>query len=202
MYWCWKELKGPWTSHLSSMAPYRTLSQTIQINRPRGLHVSEKRCGRRRYHTGGLFSASRKTAPFWEWRASESLAPPGCHQQKQKCAQKRLVYKDAASIWGAASTFSAGEWSVILRPFSGWKIPDTNPPFYYEGYSIEEIGKILRLNPATVGTRLARGRALLKKWLETSIERTTFALLSKEFRAFLTQAEISVSPKPKNYLSI
>ena len=37
--------------------------------------------------------------------------------------------------------------------------------FYYEGYSIEEIGKILRLNPATVGTRLARGRALLKKMI-------------------------------------
>lgn len=37
--------------------------------------------------------------------------------------------------------------------------------FYYEGYSIEEIGKILRLNPATVGTRLAHGRALLKKMI-------------------------------------
>lgn len=33
---------------------------------------------------------------------------------------------------------------------------------YYEGYSIQEIGQILKMNPATVGTRLARGRQLLK----------------------------------------
>ena len=34
--------------------------------------------------------------------------------------------------------------------------------YYYEGYSIKEIADILRLPPATVGTRLARGRALLR----------------------------------------
>lgn len=33
---------------------------------------------------------------------------------------------------------------------------------YYEGYSIEEISKIMRINPSTIGTRLRRGRALLK----------------------------------------
>lgn len=35
--------------------------------------------------------------------------------------------------------------------------------FYYEGYSIEEIAAILHLKPATVGTRLSRGRAILKR---------------------------------------
>jgi len=37
--------------------------------------------------------------------------------------------------------------------------------YYYEGYSIEEIAKLLDTNPATVGTRLARARGLLKKSL-------------------------------------
>jgi RNA polymerase sigma-70 factor (ECF subfamily) len=34
---------------------------------------------------------------------------------------------------------------------------------YYEGYTIQEIATILEANPATVGTWLARGRALLKE---------------------------------------
>ena len=38
--------------------------------------------------------------------------------------------------------------------------------YYYEGYSINEISHILKSPPATVGTRLARGRAILKKMLK------------------------------------
>ncbi|MBO3280297.1 RNA polymerase sigma factor [Intestinimonas butyriciproducens] len=37
---------------------------------------------------------------------------------------------------------------------------------YYEGYSIREIARILVLPAATVGTRLSRGRALLKRELK------------------------------------
>jgi len=33
---------------------------------------------------------------------------------------------------------------------------------YYEGYSIAEIAELLSSKPATVGTRLSRGRSLLK----------------------------------------
>lgn len=36
---------------------------------------------------------------------------------------------------------------------------------YYEGYSIAEIARILKANPATVGSWLQRGRALLKNRL-------------------------------------
>lgn len=36
---------------------------------------------------------------------------------------------------------------------------------YYEGYSVQEIAKLLHAKPATIGTRLARGRQLLKKQL-------------------------------------
>ena len=38
--------------------------------------------------------------------------------------------------------------------------------YYYEGYSIKEIASILRIPSATVGTRLARGRKMLKTKLE------------------------------------
>lgn len=37
---------------------------------------------------------------------------------------------------------------------------------YYEGYTIEEIGRLLALPAATVGTRLSRGRAKLKAMLK------------------------------------
>lgn len=42
--------------------------------------------------------------------------------------------------------------------------------FYYEGYSIKEIAFILKVPAATVGTRLSRARAMLKKALERSGE--------------------------------
>ena len=37
---------------------------------------------------------------------------------------------------------------------------------YYEGYSIKEIAKLLRLPAATVGTRLSRGRERLRQMLK------------------------------------
>ena len=38
--------------------------------------------------------------------------------------------------------------------------------YYYEGYSIKEIAKLLRLPASTVGTRLARGRERLRRILK------------------------------------
>lgn len=37
--------------------------------------------------------------------------------------------------------------------------------YYYEGYSVSEIGELLRLNASTVQTRLARARGKLKRTL-------------------------------------
>ena len=34
--------------------------------------------------------------------------------------------------------------------------------YYYEGYSVKEIGHLLGLPPGTVGTRLKRGRERLR----------------------------------------
>ena len=41
---------------------------------------------------------------------------------------------------------------------------------YYEGYSLKEIGKLLGLPAATVGTCLARGRERLRQSLKEEIE--------------------------------
>lgn len=41
--------------------------------------------------------------------------------------------------------------------------------YYYEGYSIKEIAKILKINEKTVGTRLSRGRKILKINIEGGI---------------------------------
>ena len=38
--------------------------------------------------------------------------------------------------------------------------------YYYEGYSVDEVGEMLRLKASTVQTRLVRGRAKLKTQLE------------------------------------
>ena len=42
--------------------------------------------------------------------------------------------------------------------------------YYYEGYSMKEIGKLLGVPAATVGTRLARGRERLREMLKEEIE--------------------------------
>lgn len=41
---------------------------------------------------------------------------------------------------------------------------------YYEGYSLQEIAKLLRVRPGTVGSRLSRGRTILKQRLEENYE--------------------------------
>ena len=71
--------------------------------------------------------------------------------------------QDNTSFSCGESAGSASNRGCVLSLDEKYRIPIHL--FYYEGYSIEEIGKILRLNPATVGTRLARGRALLKKMI-------------------------------------
>ena len=42
--------------------------------------------------------------------------------------------------------------------------------YYYEGYSIQEISKLLRLPVPTVGTRLSRGRERLRRLLKEDVE--------------------------------
>ena len=42
--------------------------------------------------------------------------------------------------------------------------------YYYEGYSLKEISKLLQLPVPTVGTRLSRGRERLRQLLKEDVE--------------------------------
>ena len=42
--------------------------------------------------------------------------------------------------------------------------------YYYEGYSIKEISKLLQIPLPTVGTRLSRGRERLRQLLKEDVE--------------------------------
>lgn len=46
--------------------------------------------------------------------------------------------------------------------------------YYYEGYSIKEIAKIMAMPESTVGTRLARGRKILKDMLGEIYDEWTY----------------------------
>lgn len=53
--------------------------------------------------------------------------------------------------------------SAVLSLDTKYRIPIHL--YYYEGYTIKEIGKILNIPKATIGTRLSRGRKLLKNMI-------------------------------------
>ena len=64
-----------------------------------------------------------------------------------------------------------GGWRMLKRDGVRRKRSGAlSPLHYYEGYSIREIGKLLDLPAATVGTRLARGRDRLREMLKEEIE--------------------------------
>lgn len=70
--------------------------------------------------------------------------------------------------------------------------------FYYEGYSIEEIARLMNARPATVGTWLARGRKQLRDmigddYLNKNIYRDSMQKL--EFRADFDQKTIDAMEK-------
>ena len=44
------------------------------------------------------------------------------------------------------------------------------PLFYYEGYSVEEIGKMTDTNPSTVKSHLHRAREALRQVLKEDVE--------------------------------
>ena len=65
-------------------------------------------------------------------------------------------------------SFSSPERSALYEAVMGLPFKYRLPLYlyYYEGYSVTEVGELLQLNPSTVQTRLARGRAKLKEELE------------------------------------
>ena len=57
-----------------------------------------------------------------------------------------------------------GIMDAVLRLEEKYRLPIHL--HYYEGYSIEEIAKILKVRPGTVGSWLSRGREVLKQILK------------------------------------
>ena len=58
----------------------------------------------------------------------------------------------------------SGLWDLVRR------LPDSQQSvivlYYYEGYSVREIAKLLRLKEGTVRVRMNRGRETLRQWME------------------------------------
>jgi len=73
---------------------------------------------------------------------------------------------------GQVEARSVGEGSDILSAVQALpqKYSEVIHLYYYEGYTIKEIARLLRLPGPTVGTRLARGREKLKQMLKEDIE--------------------------------
>lgn len=65
-------------------------------------------------------------------------------------------------------SFSTPERSALYQAVMGLPAKYRLPLYlyYYEGYSVAEVGELLGLKPSTVQTRLARARGRLKEELE------------------------------------
>lgn len=58
-----------------------------------------------------------------------------------------------SGLWDLVRRLPASQQSVIVL-------------YYYEGYSVREIAKLLRLKEGTVRVRMTRGRETLRQWME------------------------------------
>lgn len=96
----------------------------------------------------------------WLIRTTLNLA----HDLRRSASRRSLPLEEAASA-------EAGTTPPLLSAVRA--LPDKYGAVihlhYYEGYTIQEIAKLLSLPAATVGTRLARGRERLKTLLEEEL---------------------------------
>ena len=85
---------------------------------------------------------------------------------RKAAASRNLPLEEAAQ---AAVPEQSGEflWAVRALPKKYSAVIHLH---YYEGYSMKEIGTLLGLPAATVGSRLARGRERLRQMLKEEIE--------------------------------
>lgn len=81
----------------------------------------------------------------------------------RRLAEKRNLSLEAAAQ--AAADEEHGELIAAVRSLPE-KYSAVIHLYYYEGYSIKEIAKLLGLPAPTVGTRLARGRERLRQMLK------------------------------------
>ena len=83
-------------------------------------------------------------------------------------AARREVPLEEAMEASSAPEGNGGELRAAVRALPE-KYGAVIHLYYYEGYSIKEIAKLLGLPAATVGTRLARGRERLRQMLKEDV---------------------------------
>lgn len=81
----------------------------------------------------------------------------------RRAAERRNVPLEEAAL--SAAPAGDGELLTAVRALPE-KYGAVLHLYYYEGYSMKEIGKLLGLPAPTVGTRLARGRERLRQLLK------------------------------------
>ena len=84
----------------------------------------------------------------------------------RRASRRELPLEEAAEAAGPASPGSELRAAVRSLPEKYAAVLHLH---YYEGYTIQEIGKLLGLPAATVGTRLARGRERLRQLLKEDL---------------------------------
>ena len=79
-----------------------------------------------------------------------------------KAIRRRVVVPLSENL-GELTTADAGLMDCVLNLDEKYRI--SIHLHYYEGYSIDEIARLMHAKPATVGTWLARGRSQLKSMI-------------------------------------
>ena len=114
-----------------------------------------------------MFVKAKNSGPLVRVKGegSETVDSFGTDEAIHRRAERRDVALDEAACGAAAPP--EGE-SPLLSAVQA--LPETYSSvihlYYYEGYSIKEIAKLLGLPAPTVGTRLARGRERLRQLLK------------------------------------
>ena len=109
------------------------------------------------------------TDTFFAHSRSSMKIQDGCNCQCTYC-RIHLARGRAVSLEETGTQIPAREDNVPTLLSAVQALPEAYSAvihlYYYEGYSIKEIAKLLRLPASTVGTRLARGRERLRRMLK------------------------------------
>ena len=83
--------------------------------------------------------------------------------------QKVVLFADPEQYEQEPETAEDHLWSVILELPENVRV--VMVLYYYEGFSVREIGTLLDIPEGTTKTRLSSGRKQLAKWIEDGKER-------------------------------
>lgn len=116
-----------------------------------------------RYFKGNQEFESEEHAKAWFLRVTLNI----CHDMTRSAWMQKIVSIEELPEWKQDFQVPYVEMDETLWQVLELPITYRNPLylFYYEDYSIREIGEILGMQENTVKTRLRRGRELLKEKL-------------------------------------